>query len=323
MRGPVSMSTSTGFSLSSMRSSSPVSMFRNAAYGLLMGGADIIPGVSGGTMALIVGVYEHLVHAISTLVSLGLALLQLDVAAARRHWDDVAWDLILPLGAGIGGALVVGARVVPPLLDAYPHQMNGLFLGLVAASLLIPALRIDRFRASYGLLAVVCGVLAFVLTGLPVLSAAAPSLLRVFASAAVAICAMILPGVSGAFLLKALGIYETTLTALNTLDMAYVVTFCAGAAAGLGGFAKLLDWLLKRYHDATMAALVGLIAGALRALWPYTTPTRALRLPLPEEPVLSVVALVVLGVGAVLGLLWWSRRVHSTSAHPSSEEAAA
>ena len=298
-------------------------MLRNVAYGLLMGGADIIPGVSGGTMALIVGVYERLVHAISTLVSFGLALLRFDVAAARRHWNDVAWGLIVPLGAGIGAALVVGARVLPALLEAYPHQMNGLFLGLVAASLFIPALRMDRLRVSYGLLAVACAGLAFVLTGLPVLSASSPGLLRVFASAAIAICAMILPGISGAFLLKALGIYETTLTALNTLDGAYVATFCVGAAAGLGGFAKLLDWLLEHYHNATMAALVGLIAGALRALWPYATPTRALRLPLPDEPVLSVVALGVLGFGAVLALLWWGQRARPIVSHTPHDEATA
>jgi putative membrane protein len=271
-------------------------------------------------MALIVGIYERLVGAISSAVSLGLALLRLDLEAARRHWRAVPWGLVLPLGAGIGAAIAVGALVIPDLMAAYPEQMRGLFLGLVGASLLIPALRIERLTLVRGLVGAGCAVGAFYLTGLPALEeAAAPGRLRVFLSAAVAICAMILPGISGAFLLKALGIYEPTLQAIKTLlsldlsALPYILTFGVGAAVGLGAFAKLLDWLLTHRHDATMAALVGLIAGALRALWPYTGPGRALRLPGPDAPVLPVVVLVVVGFAAVLGLLWWGRRSAETA----------
>jgi putative membrane protein len=108
--------------------------------------------------------------------------------------------------------------------------------------------------------------------------------------------------------------YEPTLEALNgvlSLNMAhaaYVLTFCAGAAFGLGSFAKLLDWLLHHRHDMTMAALLGLIAGALRALWPYLTPDKSMRLPNAGEPVLPVFALGMLGLVAVLGLIWWSHQ---------------
>ncbi len=293
---------------------SPLSLLRNAAYGLLMGGADIIPGVSGGTMALIVGIYEALVSAISSLVSVGLAAIRFDGTAVRAHWQEVPWSLLLPLGAGIVGAVVVGARVIPALMQSHPHQMNGLFLGLVGASLIVPALRMERATSVHGVLAAGCAIGAFYLTGLPLLDTAAPGLPRVFASAAVSICAMILPGISGAFLLKALGIYEPTLTALNGLvalnlsHAPYVLTFCLGAASGLGAFAKLLDWLLTHRHDATMAALLGLIAGALRALWPYVDAGRILRLPEPGEPVLSVALLSLAGFGAVLALIVGSRR---------------
>jgi putative membrane protein len=281
---------------------------RHALHGILMGGADIIPGVSGGTMALIVGIYERLVAAISSAVSLGLSLLRFDVDAIRTHWTAIPWALVLPLAVGIGGAIKVGALVIPDLMAAYPEQMRGLFLGLVGASLLIPALRIREFTAVRGGIGVGCALAAFYLTGLPVLDEANPSLLRVFFSASVAICAMILPGISGAFLLEVLGIYTPTLDAVNALDGPYVLTFAAGAALGLGSFAKLLDWLLDHRHDATMAALVGLIAGALRALWPYTGPGRTLQLPAPSDPIASVVLLVAVGFGAVLALLWWSRR---------------
>lgn len=279
-----------------------------------MGGADVIPGVSGGTMALIVGVYEQLVGAISSAVSFGLALLRFDVDGMRTHWAAVPWSLVLPLAAGIGLAILLGARIIPGLMDTYPEQMRGLFLGLVGASLAIPALRIRRLTGRHVGIGVGCALVAFYLTGLPVLEVGDPGFLRVFLSAAVAICAMILPGVSGAFLLEVLGIYTPTLAAVNGGDWLYVLTFMTGAAVGLGAFAKLLDWLLAHRHDATMAALVGLIAGALRSLWPYVGPERALHLPEPGDPVGSVVGLTLLGLGSVLALVWWERRTTADKA---------
>lgn len=296
-------------------SSTLATLVRNAVYGLLMGGADIIPGVSGGTMALIVGIYERLVRAISTAVSLGLALLRLDLDAARTHWAAMPWTLVLPLAGGIGLAIAVGAHLIPTLMATYPAQMQGLFLGLVAASLLIPARRMRRVTGWHIGLGLGAALLSFYLTGLPILETSDPSLLRIFLSAAVAICAMILPGVSGAFLLKALGMYAPTLTALKALQASYVLTFVAGAAVGLGAFAKLLDWLLTHRHDATMAVLIGLIAGALRSLWPYVGPNRSLQLPAPGDPIVSVIALTLVGFGAVLGLVWWE---HRTAASPVS-----
>ncbi len=289
------------------------SLLRFFASGLLMGGADIIPGVSGGTMALIVGVYERLVAAISSATSLGIALVRLDIGRAREHARDMPWGLLLPLGGGILIAVALGARVIPPLMNAYPHQMDGLFLGLVAASLVVPARRMSSFRPVHAGTAAAFAVTTFFLVGLPVFGVDDPGLVRIFVSAATAICAMILPGVSGAFLLKALGLYEPTLEALNgllqldTSHLPYVLTFVSGAVVGLGSFAKLLDWLLTYRHDLTMAALLGLIAGALRALWPYVTPDNALRLPTAEEPVVSVVALGLSGLVLVLGLFWWTR----------------
>jgi len=288
-------------------------LVRYLLYGLLMGGADIIPGVSGGTMALIVGIYERLVGAISSAVSWGLALIRWDLDSMRRHWAAIPWRLVLPLAVGIGCAIAVGARVLPSLMSAYPEQMRGLFLGLVGASLLIPVLRMERLTGTYVVIGLVCGIAAFYLTGLPVFKVDDPGRLRVFLSAAVAICAMILPGVSGAFLLKVFGIYTPTLSALNSGDWAYVLVFILGAGVGLGAFAKLLDWLLTYRHDATMAALVGLIAGALRALWPYMGADRAVRLPDAADPVLSVVLLTIAGFAAVAGLLWWSRHRATTT----------
>lgn len=274
-----------------------------------MGGADIIPGVSGGTMALIVGIYERLIGSISSVFGGVVGAVRLDGAAVRERFREVEWGLVLPLALGILTALLVGARFIPHLLETYPMHALGLFFGLVAASLYVPWQRIGHRGVRQLGIGLLMALLAFLLTGIPPAEIADPSLLFVFASAAVAICAMILPGVSGAFLLKVLGIYETTLLALNERDVLYVLVFIAGAAVGLGLFSRLLDYLLEHYHDLTMAALVGLMAGALRALWPWQGADRELSLPAPGDPVLPVILLGIVGFAFVLALVLWSDRL--------------
>lgn len=279
------------------------------AQGLLMGGADIIPGVSGGTMALIVGIYTRLIAALSGLFSSVTAILKLDYRLARIRFGSVEWILILPLGLGIVTALLVGARFIPALMETYPHESLGLFFGLVAASIAIPWKRIRQRNAVILVVAVFAAALAFILTGIPPREGAEPSLFRVFASASVAICAMILPGVSGAFLLKVLGMYEVTLAALNGRDLVYVGVFVLGAVVGLGLFSKLLNWLLSNWYDVTMAALVGLMLGALRALWPWQDFDRSIQLPETGEPVWGVILLGAAGFAFVTALAVWGDRI--------------
>lgn len=290
------------------------------AQGLLMGSADIIPGVSGGTMALIVGVYERLIDSLSSGFSMLLALIRLRAADAARHGREIEWWLVGPLLVGIVAAIGVASFFLPGLIDTYPHQMRGLFLGLVAASIAVPWLRIGRMTWRLLLLALAGAVAAFFLVGLPLLGAEPqPNLLRVFASASIAICAMILPGVSGAFLLEVLGIYEPTIDALRAAmgleapAVGYVAVFILGAMVGLGVFSKILDWLLEHYHDRTMAALVGLMAGSLRALWPWQpweSHERVLLWPQPGDPVGSVILLTASGFLFVALLTWLgSRRI--------------
>lgn len=272
--------------------------------GLMMGGADVVPGVSGGTVALIVGIYEQLVRSVRAAASAPVALLRGDPAAARGAWGRVRWRLVLPLGAGIVAALGIGSAVLPALLERHPARMNALFFGLVAASLLVPWRRIRRRSAAHVGLGAGAALLAAVLVGLPPATYEHPSLLQVALSAAVAICAMILPGISGAFLLKILGIYEVTLRAVNDLDLAYVAVFVGGAAVGLGLFSKLLEVLLETRHDATMAVLVGLMAGSLRALWPWQAADRALLAPVGGPGEVALVAgLAVVGALAVTALV--------------------
>lgn len=298
-----------------MASTGRSSAFLHYAQGLLMGGADIIPGVSGGTVALIVGVYERLINSLTGFFGGLVTLARGDGAGGRRRLGEVEWRLVIPLALGIATAIGIGSRVIPPLMERFPQQSQGLFLGLVAASIAIPWMRIGHHGPRERLLVPAAAVAAFLLTGLPASDAGDPSLLRVFGSAAVAICAMILPGISGAFLLKVMGMYEVTLHALRELDVLYVLTFMAGAATGIALFAKVLQWLLSRAHDPTMAALVGLMAGSLRALWPWQDASRAMHLPGAGDPVGSVVLAVVVGFVAVSLLTWWEARRIRQAAH--------
>lgn len=265
------------------------------AHGALMGSADVIPGISGGTVALIVGIYERLIASIR--------------AAASLRLRDVEWGFVLPLATGILVAVGVGTLVIPPLLEAYPAQARSLFFGLVAASIPVPWRRISRHGGRELLIVALAALVAFVLVGVPPRVIAEPSAWQGFAAAAVAICAMILPGVSGAFLLEAMGMYEPTLRAARELNVPYVAAFGAGAVLGLGAFSKVLGYLLDHHPDATMAALVGLMAGALRALWPWLEEDRSFLAP-PGDigHVAVVVALALLGFLAVTGLITFGAR---------------
>ena len=282
--------------------------------GLLMGGADVIPGVSGGTVALIVGIYERLVGSVRAAATAPVSLLRGDVRRAKEHLAEVHWALIVPLLTGIVSALLLGARVIPELLETYPVQMRGLFFGLIAGSLPIPWRRIARVRAVHLLTAVIAAVAAFVLSGLPPQEVASPTLPIVFGAAAVAICAMILPGISGSFLLLVMGMYTPTLRALHARDLPYIVVFVAGCAIGLGLFSKVLEYLLEHWHDVTMAALVGLMAGSLRALWPWMTEERTMLAPVADGTLPVVLLLAGLGVAAVLLLVYVGERAATGAA---------
>jgi putative membrane protein len=300
----------------------PRALFTHFTQGLLMGSADIIPGVSGGTMALIVGIYKNLIAAIGDAVTAVLLLVRGRWREAWQAFLALEWSLLLPVVGGIGLAIGIGSLFIPELLDRYPVECRALFFGLVAASLVIPWRERKAHQNWHYAVAIVGAVVAFILVGLPrSADAADPSLLRVGLTAAVAINAMILPGVSGAFLLEVLGLYRTTLEALRELDIVYVAAFGLGAALGLGAAAKTLSWLLDRHHDLTMAVLVGLLAGSLRALWPWVgfvehahsdgsvsqVPDPSVLLA-PGEGWPLALALAVLGFAFVTALAWIGRR---------------
>lgn len=274
--------------------------------GFLMGSADIVPGVSGGTIALVLGIYERLVEQVSAGAAALGVLVRGDLRGALSRARHVQWTFVLPLGVGILTAIGLLSSLLEHLLEAQPVLLSGLFLGLVAGSVVI-ALR--RFRsppaAPQWTVMVVTAVVVFALLGLRSGRVADPSLLVFVVGGAVAVCAMILPGVSGSFLLLLLGLYDAVIAAVSGRDLAVVASVGLGAVVGLAVFSTLLHWLLEHHHDVVLAVLVGLMAGSLRVLWPWPAGPDGVgdtALGAPDGQVLGVVALAVVGVLVVVGI---------------------
>lgn len=239
-----------------------------AAKGFCMGSADVVPGVSGGTMALILGIYERLLKAIRSFDRAWLAdmlRLRVPVALARN-------DLLFlgPLLGGIVLALLFFTRVVPlpQLIVSHPELVYGLFFGLIAASVIVLMGEVER----YGLAEIgftVAGVLAgFAVVNLvPVETPTAAWF--IFLCGFVAISAMLLPGISGSFILLVLGKYAYVIDALGRFDLPVILSFSAGALAGLIVFSRAIVWLLDHHHQATLLLIKGILIGSLWVIWPF------------------------------------------------------
>ncbi|WP_052809372.1 DUF368 domain-containing protein [Streptomonospora alba] len=278
----------------------------NGVRGALIGTAEAVPGVSGGTIALIVGIYETLItsagHVVSAVrmgavdVVKGRGLRRAGTEAAKADWAAVIAVLI-----GMVCAVVLAASFLAPLVEREEQRAFGFFFGLVLASLIVPYTASGRpWRARHYLVALAAAAVAFVLTGMPP-AHIDPHPLIVMASAAVAICALVLPGVSGSFILLTLGLYTSTMGAVHDRDFGYLGIFLIGAVIGLSFFVKLLQTLLERHHQITLVVLTGLLAGSLRALWPWQQEDRTMLAPEGDVPV--TVALAVAGFALVAGVM--------------------
>ena len=285
-----------------------------------MGAADIVPGVSGGTIALIAGIYERLINALS---SIGPNLWQIfrqkgGIKGLLAVWRAVDATFLLFLVLGIGTSLITLAGVIKHLLDNQPLFIWSFFFGLVVATVLILLTEIKRWTVGRAALFTLGLVAAVIISGLPMLSAT-PSLPYLFMAGAIAICAMILPGISGSFILLLLGAYDTVLEAVHTLNFAIIFTVVAGMATGLLLFTRALKWLLSRYYQATLALLTGFIAGSLVKVWPWKVDalgtlnsaaiTNVMPWQYPTGPHwLTTIGLMVLGAVLVSLLSWWGTR---------------
>lgn len=294
--------------------------------GLCMGAADVVPGVSGGTMAFILGIYERLIESIKSMgrPPFWRALLGGNLLGA---YEAIGGHFLLAIGAGILVAVLSLARLLSWLLRHHPVPVWSFFLGLVLASVVVVSRRIERWSAGL-VTALMAGTLgAFAIVGfLPAQTPEAPWFL--FLSGAMAICAMILPGVSGSFILVLLGKYQFILDALNQRDIETLVYFVTGIAIGIVSFAQFLSWLFRRYHDLTIALMTGLMLGSLRKVWPWKLDllTRVNShgeiVPLVQQNVLpaafggdvwAALALAALGFGVVFALEMVARRTATVS----------
>lgn len=236
--------------------------------GMAMGAADVVPGVSGGTIAFISGIYERWIQALSRLPSAFQWWRRQGFAAM---WAHIHGNFLLALLAGILTAILLFARGVRWLLIHEPVLLWAFFFGLVLACIWFLRRDVSRWHGKTLIAALTGMVAAIVISLMPALAPGAHSLPYIFFAAALAICAMILPGISGAFVLVLLGAYGTVLDALHHWNIAVLATFACGALVGLLSFARLLEWLFSRYRDVMLALLTGFIAGSLVKLWPWQT----------------------------------------------------
>jgi len=272
--------------------------FALSLRGFLMGMADIIPGVSGGTMAFILGIYDELIDSIRAVVPFLRSLLTLH---CKEAFEQFPWKFLLALGLGIGAAILSLAKFLHWALDEHPTLVYSVFFGLIVASVYVVRNRVKKWSLPTILVVALFAAGAYLLVGLR--PAQTPNeLWFIFLSGMIAIWAMILPGISGAFILVLLGKYQYILGALVNLDLATVLVFMAGAALGIVGFANVLRWLLDHYHDLTVAALVGFMIGSLRELWPWKQATLVNDIPVNVSNVLpsAFSGEVVLALGLMM-----------------------
>lgn len=234
--------------------------------GAAMGAADVVPGVSGGTIAFITGIYEELLGSIRSVNGEAIKLLlRFNLAGFWRHING---NFLVVLLAGIGFSVASLARVILYLLDNYPEMLWSFFFGLIVASAVVVGKNITRWTAGVivaGLLGV--GVAYYVTVATPAQTPEA--LWFIFLSGAIAICAMILPGISGSFILVLLSKYEYILGAVRDLRAEVIAVFGVGCVTGILAFSHILNWMLKKYHNLTIALLTGFMVGSLNKVWPW------------------------------------------------------
>lgn len=283
----------------------------NFVRGTLIGIAELIPGISGGTIALITGVYKRVIDSAAEAVR-GIVLLfgfsKSNLEKSTTHFKAISWSLLIPMLIGMVTAIFVGAGIVEPLLEQYPTVTKAVFAGLIGASLFVPiTLSGMSWKLSHYLVLVLSASAAFAFTSIPRAADVEPSFIVIVVSAAFAVCALVLPGISGSYLLLALGMYAPTLAAVNDRDFGYLGTFVLGAILGLASFVSLLQWLLANKIKMTMVVMTGLMIGSLRALWPWQNETGALLM--PEASFGLELLMLGLGSAIVFGLIVIERRM--------------
>jgi len=295
---------------------SPLDYLIISLKGMAMGAADVVPGVSGGTIAFISGIYEEL---IGTLNNINFALLKnLKTEGLKITWKKANGPFLLALLSGVFVSIISLAKGVEWFLEHHPILLWSFFFGLVLASIVYVGKQIKTTAKDFKLfLAMAIGaVIAYLITTINPSETTDANLFLFFAGA-LAICAMILPGISGSFILVIIGAYSPILEALNSRDIKTILIFGAGAVVGLLSFSKLLKWLFEKYHRIKLAVITGFMIGSLNKIWPwkvaltFRTNSKGIKVPLNEESIspfnfdgdpqlLQAIGLMVLGILIIL-----------------------
>ena len=295
---------------------SPLDYLIISLKGMAMGAADVVPGVSGGTIAFISGIYEEL---IGSLNNINFSLLKnLKNEGFKSTWKKVNGPFLLALLSGVFVSIISLAKGVEWLLENHPILLWSFFFGLVLASIIYIGKQIKIKPSDYKLfLAMTVGaIVAYLITTLNPAETSDTNLFLFYAGA-LAICAMILPGISGSFILVIIGAYGPVLEALNSRNLKMILIFGAGAVVGLLSFSKLLKWFFEKYHRLTLAVITGFMIGSMNKIWPwkialtFRTNSKGVKIPLNEESIspfnfdgdpqlLQAIGLMVFGVLIIL-----------------------
>lgn len=281
-------------------SRTPLQVVANIIRGALIGMAELVPGISGGTVALVVGIYERALHNGNQLL--------------RRRFSQVDWFFLIAVGVGMVGVVFTMSTVMHNFVENTPEFARALFLGMVVVSIWVPLAMVDPRDLRRRLPVVVplflaAAVLAYLGTGQTAAPRENPSLLVVFLVAAVVVCALVLPGVSGSYMLLAMGLYSPIMGSLSDREWPVIFTFLAGALVGVVLFIKVLTWAMEKHRTITLTMMAGLMLGSLRSLWPWQSAEGTLLA--PGDGVAPILGLIVLG-GAVVAVFIVADRVAAT-----------
>ncbi len=238
-----------------------------ALKGVAMGAADVVPGVSGGTIAFISGIYDELIHSIDSFNLKNLKLLK--TAGFLAAFKAINGSFLLSLFVGIGFSVLTLANVFKYLLETHPILVWSFFFGLVLASIVFIAKQITKWNVLNVFLLLIGAGIAYYITIIPAMGSGENSPLFLVLAGALAICAMILPGISGAFILLLLGAFKPALDAIHNHDYKSIAFLGIGAVVGLLSFAKVLKWLFVNFKNGTLAILTGFVIGSLNKIWPW------------------------------------------------------
>lgn len=268
--------------------------------GMCMGAADVVPGVSGGTIAFITGIYDELINSIKSINAASLKMFF--TGKWGEFWEMINGKFLLFLLAGIGISVFSLAKIITWLLVAYPVLVWSFFFGLVLASTWFVGKDVKERNWKTGLGFLLGAALAFYIT--VATPAETPShFLFIFLCGAIAICAMILPGISGSFILVLLGKYFFIMEAVKTLDLKVIVIFGIGACVGITSFSRLLSYALSHMRNITLAVLSGFMLGSLNKVWPWKETIEEVEQNVaPNAFVWQAVCLALLGFVMVYGI---------------------